>query len=383
MFYSDYSTSLVRPMFEQSTGTFVMGPPSGGQTPVEMTLQFVAGPDGRIVELHQNGPNDFVTTAQRTGSQDIAIAFDRGDARLSGTLILPEGAGPHPAIILLHGSGPLTRNSFGPYPRFFSSLGLAVLIFDKRGTGASTGRLFDASTGAPAKLWPEVYPDTLLADASAAFSFLKSRPEIYPMRIGVWGASEGGMLATQFPAVEPSVHFAINSSGFVGPLWETIYYQGGAILRRNGATEAEISQANDFNLLWMKVARTGSGYDEFIKRREALRSAGKKGWFYYFSSAYSSLEQMRWSWDHILAFNSVPALARVHCPVLGIFGQADALTDAPRSAAALQTALTNGGNRDVTVKVIPGATHSLNDIEGRGMATGVFDTLRQWIASHA
>jgi hypothetical protein len=60
-----------------------------------------------------------------------------------------------------HGSGPLTRYSFGPYPHFFTSLGFAVLIHDKRGTGSSTGALLDASTGALTLLPAAYYPDDL------------------------------------------------------------------------------------------------------------------------------------------------------------------------------------------------------------------------------
>ena len=75
------------------------------------------------------------------------VIFENSGVKLAGSLSLPEGEGPHPAIVLLHGSGPLTRYSFGPYPHFFSSLGFAVLIYDKRGTGESTGLRLDAPFG--------------------------------------------------------------------------------------------------------------------------------------------------------------------------------------------------------------------------------------------
>jgi pimeloyl-ACP methyl ester carboxylesterase len=74
------------------------------------------------------------------------VVLRSGDTSLAGTFIAPATPGPYPAVVLLHGSGPLTRHSFGPWPRFFNSLGMAVLVYDKRGTGASTGVRLDAST---------------------------------------------------------------------------------------------------------------------------------------------------------------------------------------------------------------------------------------------
>ena len=99
-----------------------------------------------------------------------------GDAKLAGTLIIPEGTAPRPAIALLHGSGPLTRHSFGPYPLFFASQGFAVLTYDKRGTGASTGVRVDASTGRA--LAPRFYPEDLRNDALAALALLRAHPAV-------------------------------------------------------------------------------------------------------------------------------------------------------------------------------------------------------------
>lgn len=96
--------------------------------------------------------------------------------------MVPEGNNPRPVITLLHGSGPLTRYSFGPYPHFFASLGFAVLIYDKRGTGPSTGTRVDASTGR--SMAREYYPEGLSSDALAALHFLQSHPDIDPRQIG-------------------------------------------------------------------------------------------------------------------------------------------------------------------------------------------------------
>jgi pimeloyl-ACP methyl ester carboxylesterase len=341
---------------------------------------FKMDPQGAVQGLTFRPAGGAAVFAERVPSQDEDVVFRQGDVSLAGTLIAPATRGPHPAIVLLHGSGPLTRHSFGPWPRFFSSLGLAVLVYDKRGTGASTGVRLDASTGALETLSPRRYPDDLADDALAALRFLQERADVDPRQIGFWGSSEGGMLATQVAARSKDVAFAIDSSGFMGPLWETLLYQAEALAKQRGGTAAEIAETTSFTRLWMDVARTGQGYDEFLKRRQAIVTSGRPQLLSYTSGDFTSLEQMRWTWEHILTFSPLPALRRVACPVLGVWGEADPLTDAPKAAAAMQEALTSDGNRDVTVKIFPQASHSLMETPSRkGMAPGVFDFLRQWL----
>jgi hypothetical protein len=82
------------------------------------------------------------------------VSFQNGEVKLAGTLFVPLKKGTHPAVVFFHGSGPQTRDS---YLRFFADLfaqhGVATLIFDKRGTGASTG---ESGTGREtgSMFWP-------------------------------------------------------------------------------------------------------------------------------------------------------------------------------------------------------------------------------------
>ena len=84
----------------------------------------------------------------------------------------------------------------------------------------------------------------------------------------------------------------------------------------------------------------------------------------------------------MLSFSPLPALQNVKVPVLGVFGGSDPLTDAPVASENLRRSLTEAGNAEVTVKIFPGAAHSLNVDSGARMAPGVFDTLRQWLAAN-
>jgi hypothetical protein len=107
------------------------------------------------------------------------VTFKNGQYTLAGTLSLPEDAGPHPAVVLISGSGPQNRDEelfgFKPFAILADALtrqGIAVLRYDDRGIGgSSTGTEADTS-------------ETYAADVSAAYDYLKTRSEIDPKKIG-------------------------------------------------------------------------------------------------------------------------------------------------------------------------------------------------------
>ena len=373
---SDYQSGIVRRLFPVSDSEFTMGPNFDVQAPIELTVEFRKDKQGNVAGIALQPTGGVKSFATLVPLKEEDVTFSNGDTKLSGTLMMPASEGLHPAIILLHGSGPLTRYSFGPYPHFFTSLGFAVLIYDKRGTGASTTTLTDASTGLAMNA--SMYPDELVEDALAGFRALQRHDGIDPKKIGVWGSSEGGMLATQVAARSRDVAFAIDSSGFMGPLWKTTLYQAAAIPRHYGASEKAVQESVAFTKQWLDVARTGKGWHAFVKRREEIRQKNKYllSWS---SGDFTSLEQMRWYWDHTLSFSPLPALKNVTCPVLGVFGQLDTSTDALVAADNLQRTLLEVGNKNVTVKIFAGAGHSLAVASGDRMAPGVFNTLHSWL----
>ena len=376
MLFADYQSGIVRRLFARSDFEFVMGPNFNVESPIELTVMFLRDGKGDVTGITLQPAGAATDTALRVPLEEEAVVFRSADATLSGTLIIPEGNHTRPAIVLLHGSGPLTRYSFGPYPHFFVSLGFAVLIYDKRGAGRSTGPRVDASTGRA--MAPECYPEGLSRDALAALHFLQSHRDIDPEHIGLWGSSEGGMLATQVAARAPQVAFAINSSGFMGPLWQTTLYQAAAIPRRDGVPETDVRDFVTFTEDWLDVARTGHGWERFLKRREEIRRKSESALFWS-SGEFTSVEEMRWYWDHVLSFSPLPALRKVKAPVLGLFGEVDPFTEATVAGANMRRTLTEAGNHDVSVKIFPEAGHSLSLAAGGRMAPGVFGTLRSWL----
>ncbi len=132
------------------------------------------------------------------------VGFDSGDIHLAGTLTLPERAGPHPAILLLTGSGPQNRNEevhghrpFLVIADYLTRQGFAVLRVDDRGVGASTG-VFDRN----------LTLGDLTLDAVAGLRYLQNRPEIKQDSLGLLGHSQGGVIASRV-ALEAEVAFVI------------------------------------------------------------------------------------------------------------------------------------------------------------------------------
>ena len=104
------------------------------------------------------------------------VIFENGSLKLLGDLLIPSGSGPHPAVVIVHGSGGSDRNGPGGYYRLtaehFQAQGFVVLTFDKRGVGDSAGEWRTASFA------------TLASDAAAGFRFLRLRPEVDTQKAG-------------------------------------------------------------------------------------------------------------------------------------------------------------------------------------------------------
>src|SRR5216683_4017173 len=172
------------------------------------------------------------------------IAFPNGKAKISlaGTLTLPRGPGPFPAVILLSGSGPHDRDESLVGHRPFLVLadhltrkGIAVLRFDKRGIGKSTGDYTDATTA------------DFASDAEAVLAYLKTRKEIDPKKIGLIGHSEGGMIAPMVATRSNDVAWIVLLAGPALKGEDTLLLQSELILKTAGVNDGQIANTREFN----------------------------------------------------------------------------------------------------------------------------------------
>jgi len=135
----------------------------------------------------------------------------------AATLSLPSGAGPFPAVVMVHGSGPSTRDEFDVFTAWLVLHGVAVLADDKRGTGQSGGVYpGDQATTATLKL--------LAGDAQAEVAFLRRLPQVDQTRIGLWGDSQGGWTSVLAASRDPAVRWLVENSGPTVSVGEADYW---------------------------------------------------------------------------------------------------------------------------------------------------------------
>jgi dienelactone hydrolase len=274
------------------------------------------------------------------------VRFDSAGTTLAGTLVSPSKKGRHPAIVLLHGSGAGPRQALRPLAEMFASRGVAAFVYDKRAVGdARVAELVDFND--------------LTKDASAAVEFLKRRgDDINAQQIGLWGGSQGAGLAAMVAAQTPNVAFIVAVSGGGVTYSELIVYQITNRLRAQKFSEDEIREALAAVGQLHEFVRTG---DNPAAMQAALDKAHGKRWAALAlpKRAPTAEERATWiQWRH-LDSNPLEFWEKLTIPVLAIWGENDASVPVDVSAERIADALKRAGNRDVTIKIFPGANHGL------------------------
>ncbi|GAB4572961.1 MAG: hypothetical protein Kow0077_13850 [Anaerolineae bacterium] len=291
---------------------------------------------------------------------------------LAGTLTLPQGAGPHPAVILISGSGPSDRDEsilplaeikpFALIADYLTRQGIAVLRYDDRGVGDSTGE-HETATSAD-----------LASDVEAAIAYLLSREDINPAQIGLLGHSEGGVIAPMVAARNPNVAFVISLAGSAVPGYDVLVRQNERLLATAGVSEEEIAArvawvrtlmdamlAEDWaqveGLLREDYARAIA--DLPAEQRDALGDVEA----YIDEQIAAAMPLYRYWMPYFLAHDPAEDWRQVTVPVLAFFGGLDVQVDADQNRPALEAALAEAGNDDVTVITIENANHLFQPAE--------------------
>ena len=362
----DSGTSVA--LFPSSETTFFFGANVVGSTSAQQTVIFTRNASGSVTSLivrQPNIPDKTLPKVERYRQEQVR--FRNGNVTLAGTLLLPPTIGRHPAIIFHEGSGDWTRDDtwLSRPVDVFLKHGIAVLLYDKRGVGNSTGDWHRSS-----------YTD-LADDLLAGVRLLKSRRDINPRQIGVRGFSQGGWIASLAAARSRDVAFImyISASG-AGTIEEQDTASLLAKMRADGFSEAESEEARRFVRLTYEAPHSREAWQRL---QAALPNARNQRWF---SRTIGGLPMDNWVWEQRrLNAGDDPALTfrRVRCPVLIIYGERDKPT---QGIARIERALGGAGNRDYTVRVFPRADHDL-DVGQPGdgkmvWAEGFLELLTNW-----
>lgn len=271
------------------------------------------------------------------------VVFDHGGIHLGGTLYEPIRSAPYPGVVVVQGSGAQGRETY--YYRFwgdfFARHGVAALIYDKRGVGASSGDFTKATF------------DDLAGDASAAAELLRRRQDIDPKRIGLFGISQGGWLAPLAASRTPAVKFLILDVGPAVSVREQELDRVEYSMRADGAPKEDIEAALAYTKWAFEAAYTGRGQDELEAR---LRAAHGQPWAKYVQLVESAGDLEDWA---RIRYDPAPVLKKTTLPILCLFGEKDLLVPPQTNEAKMRAYLRTAGDSDVTIQVIPGVGHDM------------------------
>jgi hypothetical protein len=293
----------------------------------------------------------------------VEVVFSNAHAgvQLAGTFTQPRGGGPYPAVVLISGSGPQDRDEAIMGHRPFLVLadhltrrGIAVLRYDDRGVGRSTGN-FVAAT----------HPD-FVADALAGVAWLKTRDGVDPKRIGLVGHSEGGLIAPLAAVQQPAdIAFLVLLAGVGVPMEELLLRQGKDLARVMGADADSLrknaeTQIAIFKLLKQELERPALERQlrELFKRQMTELTDEQRKLLGSEAAVEGQIQTLLTPWFRaLLAYDPRPVLREVRCPVLALNGERDLQVAAKDNLDAIATALDAGGNRNVKTAELPGLNH--------------------------
>lgn len=269
--------------------------------------------------------------ARAAESEDVV--FPSGDVTLAGTVLLPDGSGPFPGVVLVHGSGTSDRSNpwTAAWAEALVERGIAVLHPDKRGSGESEGD------------WHRATLLDLADDAVAASVRLRSQPRVDPTNVGLIGFSQGGDVVPAAADRGTDIAFAVSVSGSVVPMLEQIGDEVQIAAERDGLGQEDRERVARIHEASVRFLRTGSGWDAY---EEALRDAKASGLGGrdVVERFPTDREDPVWDFVRLLAdFDPMEHWKRLAIPVLFTYGGNDTRLRVAKSVARIQAELGPAG----------------------------------------
>jgi dienelactone hydrolase len=380
-------------LYALNDSVFFTGPSFSIDYPIAIRVVVRRDESGAIRALRWEELGKPAVTAKRLRdfSQED-VSFTNGGVRLAGNLTLPAGRGRHPAVVLIHGCcGTIPTRDFGYWSAYLAHHGIAVLAFDKRGGGASTGNANTAS-----------YED-LADDVLAGVTLLAHRADIDPKAIGVYGMSNGGYIAP-LAAVRSHgrIAFVAVRSGSSRRVGGNIDYEVGNDLRSEGFSEDDVRRGvairrrvTDFVIAHPTIEM--AAWDSLKSEVAAVQKErwfpwSRTQWVPYVSPADSGglayVNALRKAWE----YDPIPFWKQVRIPVYIMLGALDRSVPTDEAAPALRSALEQAHNADATVRVYSDGNHGLlrartgyeREVSALGYYVPHFQAdLAAWILRHA
>src|SRR3954462_1723427 len=313
------------PLIRPNRNKFFAGPGAALSASIESRIAFQRDSADQIVSLTWQRDGAAPRTAKRVEIETREdVRFTNRDVQLTGTLIAPSVGAKHPAIVLVHGSGAENRAYMLPWARFLIRHGIAVLGYDKRGVGESTGD------------WNAATYEDLAGDAISAVEYLKTRRDIDTAQIGLLGISQAGWIMPLAAVRSKDVAFLISISGAGVTPAETTIDQARNELTMTGMPRENVEAIIALLKLQYEFARTGQGWDEYAAAREKLAARmGKPPDTFPGTPDHPHLQFIR----RLYFYDPAPTLRQLRVPTLAIWGELDNNVMAEKNRAAWELAL--------------------------------------------
>lgn len=204
-----------------------------------------------VIAIHGIGTTEVTATFENTTdsletsvippSTEGDFEFEQGGIKLRASIDLPSGMGPFPAVVIVQGSGTATRENHQFFADLMTARGMAVLRYDKRGTGQSGGIFFEVGF---LNIGTQRLNDLAL-DALAGLEFLSTHTKVQADHVGFFGWSQAGWIIPRATAQSDRVDFMAIAVGPVCSIGEEIYYSN---LTDNGISVANANaQMSNFS----------------------------------------------------------------------------------------------------------------------------------------
>lgn len=287
--------------------------------------------------------------------EEVTFVNEKEGNTLAGTLTIPEGEGPFPAMVLVSGSGQQNRDEelmnhrpFWVIADYCARHGIAVLRYDDRGIGGSTGEVENATSM------------DFSYDAEAAFDYLRNRKEINATKVGILGHSEGGVINFMVSARRPEVAFLVSLAGPSVNGIEVLKEQQAAILRASGMTEEMVQFNGNANAQMFDIIETSNDREE----ADTLLRQLLKGWGYNEELTEQTVGHMASPWMYyFLRYDPTDAIVKTNCPALLLNGSKDLQVIASENLPGYEKIIAEHGKTNLTLRELPDLNHLFQHCE--------------------